>query len=55
MTTGQLASKAKLGFIVKINGMNKSYFQLANMKGKSYLVTIENEKTISTVNVQTLK
>ena len=53
MTTTQLSQKARNGFIVLVNGVNKSYLQLNNMKSKTYTVIIE-DKTIKTINYQTL-
>ena len=53
MTTGQLSEKARNGFTVIINGHQKSSSQLSNMKGKSYLITVDG-KTLKTVNVLTL-
>ena len=53
MTTGQLSDKARNGYTVIINGHQKSSSQLANMKGKSYLITVDG-KTLRTVNVQTI-
>lgn len=54
LTTAQLADKAKSGIQVMINGNPKSYFQLRNMKGKTYSVEVVSEKVLKTVNVQTL-
>ena len=54
LTTAQLAEKAKSGVQILINGNPKSYFQLRNMKGKTYFVEVVSEKILRTVNVQTL-
>jgi hypothetical protein len=54
LTTIQLADKAKSGIKVLINGNYKSYFQLRNMKGKTYSVEVVNEKLYQTTNIQTL-
>jgi hypothetical protein len=54
LTTAQLAEKAKTGIQVLVNGNPKSYFQLRNMKGKTYFIEVVNEKIYQTVNVQTL-
>lgn len=54
LTTSQLAEKAKSGIQILVNGNPKSYFQLRNMKGKTYCVEVVNEKLFKTVNVQTL-
>lgn len=53
LTTNQLADKAQSGYTVFVNGNVKSALQLRNMKGKTYMVTVE-EKILKTVNVQTL-
>lgn len=53
LTTSQLSDKARNGYTVIINGHQKSSSQLANMKGKSYLVELDG-KILKTVNVQTL-
>lgn len=54
LTTAQLADKAKTGTQVLVNGNPKSYFQLRNMKGKTYCIEVVNENLYITVNVQTL-
>lgn len=56
MTTQDLANRAHKGDKVFVNGSKKSYFQLRNMKGKTYTVSIEHEGLVSvlkTTNYQT--
>lgn len=58
MTTRELASKAYMGDKIYINGVKRSYFQIRNMKGKSYTVSVERDGAINilkTVNNQTVK
>ena len=54
LTTKQLSEKAKSGVQILVNGNPKSYFQLRNMKGKTYYIEVVNEKIYKTINVQTL-